>query len=229
MKKQTLSLLLLLILVLSLAFPASAAQYTDVPDNSWYAPYVSYVSEHGIFQGMGGGRFEPDTVMTRAMFVTVLHRMYGSPSPKSAAAFSDVPAGAWYAKAVAWGAENSVVRGYSETQFGSNDPVTREQMCTLLVRFAALTGKQLPKTVPANRFADEAQISGYASDAVSACQQAGVVQGMPGNQFAPRGSATRAQVAAVLTRYLQSAGEETPIEPSPIPTDHAELPIDVLP
>lgn len=227
MRKKILSSLLLLTMLLALAVPVwAASRYADVPEDSWCAPYVAYVSEHGIFQGYEDGRFQPNTVMTRAMFVTVLHRMIGCPEPGRAVSFTDVAAGSWYAKAVAWGAENGVVKGYSQTSFGPNDPVSRQQLCVLLVRFASLTGKQLPKLKPAERFADESQISDYASEAVSDCQRAGVVQGMSNHQFSPRSSATRAQVAAVLTRYLQCVGEAAP---TPSPTDHAELPIDILP
>ena len=109
MKKGIAGLLALTMMISVLISTAVASkQYTDVPDDSWYAPYVAYVSDRGLFQGVKANTFEPNTLMTRAMFVTVLFRISGAKAPVKAAAFRDVPRGSWYADAVAWGADTGV-------------------------------------------------------------------------------------------------------------------------
>ena len=111
---------------------AAGGIFSDVPNGAWYADAVDYVYEHGIMNGTSATTFSPNTPMTRAMLVTVLHRAAGSPSAATGTAFSDVPSGAYYTDAVAWASANSIVTGYGNGRFGSNDPVSRAQIAAIL-------------------------------------------------------------------------------------------------
>ena len=115
---------------------AAGGIFSDVPNGAWYADAVDYVYEHGIMNGTSATTFSPNTPMTRAMLVTVLHRAAGSPSAATGTAFSDVPSGAYYTDAVAWASANGIVTGYGNGRFGSNDPVSRAQIAAILWRYA---------------------------------------------------------------------------------------------
>ena len=111
---------------------AAGGIFSDVPNGAWYADAVDYVYEHGIMNGTSATTFSPNTPMTRAMLVTVLHRAAGSPSAATGTAFSDVPSGAYYTDAVAWASANGIVTGYGNGRFGSNDPVSRAKIAAIL-------------------------------------------------------------------------------------------------
>ena len=183
--------------------------FSDVPNGAWYADAVDYVYEHGIMNGTSATTFSPNTPMTRAMLVTVLHRAAGSPSAATGTAFSDVPSGAYYTDAVAWASANSIVTGYGNGRFGSNDPVSRAQIAAILWRYAGS-----PSAEAGQDFADESSIPAYASAAVDWARANGVVNGTTGNRFDPNGNATRAQVATILRNYLTM----TPVTPQPDPS-----------
>ena len=181
-------------------FKANPVQFADTAGH-WATDDILFAAEREIFRGVGGGRFDPNGTMTRAMFVTVLWRIAGSPAAGSAA-FDDVAADAWYADAVAWGALNDIVKGYGNDRFGPNDLVTREQMCALIVRYLDCAGFTLPAQTEAAGFADAAAISGWAADAVAFCQTRGLVNGRPNALFDPAASATRAENCAVFHRLI---------------------------
>lgn len=183
---------------------AAGGIFSDVPNGAWYADAVDYVYEHGIMNGTSATTFSPNTPMTRAMLVTVLHRAAGSPSAATGTAFSDVPSGAYYTDAVAWASANSIVTGYGNGRFGSNDPVSRAQIAAILWRYAGS-----PSAEAGQDFADESSIPAYASAAVDWARANGVVNGTTGNRFDPNGNATRAQVATILRNYLTM----TPVTP----------------
>ena len=183
---------------------AAGGIFSDVPNGAWYADAVDYVYEHGIMNGTSATTFSPNTPMTRAMLVTVLHRAAGSPSAATGTAFSDVPSGAYYTDAVAWASANSIVTGYGNGRFGSNDPVSRAQIAAILWRYAGS-----PSAEAGQDFADESSIPAYASAAVDWARANGVVNGTTGNRFDPNGNATRAQVATILRNYLTI----TPVTP----------------
>ena len=187
---------------------AAEGVFSDVPNGAWYADAVDYVYEHGIMNGTSATTFSPNTPMTRAMLVTVLHRAAGSPSAATGTAFSDVPSGAYYTDAVAWASANSIVTGYGNGRFGSNDPVSRAQIAAILWRYAGS-----PSAEAGQDFADESSIPAYASAAVDWARANGVVNGTTGNRFDPNGNATRAQVATILRNYLTM----TPVTPQPDP------------
>ncbi len=175
-------------------------RFGDVDQSLWYHEAVDYAIEHGLFNGTGDHAFEPDSAMTRAMLVTVLHRMEGAPAPKTQPGFTDLTQD-WYRNAVAWAAENGIVKGVSETMFAPNVPVTREQAMTMLMRYAAFKGIDVTKTADLSKFVDADTISSWADTAARWAVAEGLIQGMPGNVLQPRGESTRAQVAAILMRF----------------------------
>jgi hypothetical protein len=181
----------------------SSEMFNDVDSDRWYKEYVDYVVTNNIFNGMSETDFEPNTAMTRAMFVQVLANLEGVDTENRDVdtVFSDVPSGKWYAPSVKWANENGIVDGVSKTTFEPNAGVTREQMCVLLVRFANYKGLTLNEAVAPKVFSDDANLSNYAKDAVYACQRAGIVSGMTETTFDPKGSATRAQVAKIYTVF----------------------------
>ncbi len=181
-------------------FKPNPVSFTDIAGH-WAESDILFAAEREIFRGVGGGSFDPNGTMTRAMFVTVLWRIAGSPAAGSAA-FDDVAANAWYADAVAWGASNDIIKGYGNGRFGPNDLVTREQMCALIVRYLSYAGFTLPAQAEAADFADAAAISDWAREAVGFCQTRGLVNGRPNAVFAPADSATRAENCAVFHRLI---------------------------
>ena len=195
-------ILMLSLIVLAFAVP-DAAGFSDVDENAWYAGAVVHVREQGLMSGTSGTTFSPDQEMTRAMLATVLYRAAGSPEVSGSSPFSDVAAGAWYHDAILWASQNGLVGGYGNGLFGVNDPVTREQMITILWRYA---GCPAPESGAA--FADGQQISSYARDAVSWCSANGVISGVGGNRFDPNGIVTRAQAAMVLMNYYKNTSQE---------------------
>lgn len=185
------------------ALDDTSEKFADVKKNAWYKEYVDYAVNRNLFNGTSDTAFEPDKSMTRGMFVTVLSRVAGAVVDNSATTkFTDVPANKFYTGAVAWAVENEIVLGVSDTEFAPNKDVTREQMCTLLVRYATFAGVELQENVEKITFADADKISNYAKQAVEICQKAGIVNGKTATEFAPKESATRAQVAKILTVFL---------------------------
>lgn len=208
--KQFLSSLLAAAMLLTAVPSAFAAVsdtgFSDVATDAWYADAVEYVRDNGLMGGTSDTTFAPDTVTSRAMLATILYRAEGSPAVAAAADFSDVPAGAYYADAAAWAAENGIISGYGNGLFGSNDPVTREQIATILWRYAGS-----PSSNAGQDFADEGSISAYAADAVDWARANSIVSGVEGNRFLPQGNATRAQVATILHNYMtMDNGTEEP-------------------
>ena len=177
--------------------------FADVSGSDWFYNDVRYVYEKGIMDGTGIDRFSPNAPLTRAMIVTILYRMAGSPSVSGSSDFTDVAAGKWFAKAVAWAAANGIVNGYGSGLFGPNDPVTREQLAAILYRYAVYGG-MTTVTLEENlgSFADTAQLSAYAIQAMNWAVGQGLINGS-GSNLVPKAQATRAQVAAIIHRYLE--------------------------
>lgn len=177
--------------------------FADVSGSDWFYNDVRYVYEKGIMDGTGIDRFSPNAPLTRAMIVTILYRMAGSPSVSGSSDFTDVAAGKWFAKAVAWAAANGIVNGYGSGLFGPNDPVTREQLAAILYRYAVYGG-MTAVTLEENLggFADTAQLSAYAIQAMNWAVGQGLINGS-GSNLVPKAQATRAQVAAIIHRYLE--------------------------
>ena len=177
--------------------------FGDVTVSDWFYDDVRYVYANGIMDGTSSDRFAPNAPLTRAMIVTILYRMAGSPSVSGSSDFTDVAAGKWFAKAVAWAAANGIVNGYGSGLFGPNDPVTREQLAAILYRYAVYGG-MTAVTLEENlgSFADTAQLSAYAIQAMNWAVGQGLINGS-GSNLVPKAQATRAQVAAIIHRYLE--------------------------
>lgn len=173
--------------------------YIDVGINDWYYGAVKYVSENGIMNGVAGDMFAPDGEVTRAMFVTVLYRMEGSPDA-GPCVFADVADGMWYTDAVCWASGEGIVNGVSEDMFAPDAVLTREQMAAVLYRYAGFRGFAL-ETVYTPVFADGDYISPWALDAVRWCAAVKLLSGNGDGMILPSGAALRSQCAAVLERF----------------------------
>lgn len=167
--------------------------YSDVDAGTPYAEAVLYCREHGLMEGVGGNRFDPDGPLTRAALATVLYRMEGEPAVTGTDAFTDTDSGQWYSGAVLWASQRGLMEGYGGGVFGINDPVTRQDMVTTLWRYA-----DSPETESASRYEDESAIAGYAAAAVNWASANGVAAPVSGSRFAPRENASRAQIASAL-------------------------------
>ena len=174
---------------------------------SWYYDSVAYVYEQGLMGGTGEGRFSPDLTTSRAMIVTILYRLEGSPAVSGGASFADVTAGQWYSDGVAWASANGIVTGYSNGSFGPDDTITREQMAAILYRYARYKGYDLSAQAALDGYADAAQVSAYAADAMKWAVGSGLITGTSGTTLSPAGSATRAQAAVILARFCQTLAQ----------------------
>lgn len=179
----------------------NAKDFTDVDDGVWYREAVDFASSHELVNGVGNGLFAPEGRMTRAMMVTVLYRLEGSPTVNGADPFADVASGAWYADAVIWASANGIVNGYSSEAFGPEDEITREQIAVILSRYAAYLGMDVSAGTDLSQFADGGQTSGWAVDAVQWAVSTGLLQGT-GSALDPGGLASRAEVVTILARLV---------------------------
>lgn len=208
--RKVLSALLSFAILCSLGQTVFAANFTDVGPSAWYAQAVGYVSENGLMSGTGGGKFSPNTPMTRAMLATVLHRMDGSPAPTSAHGFSDVPQGAYYEQAVAWAAENRIVSGIGGGRFGSESHITRQDLTVMLYRYSSFKGYDISAADSLAGFSDSSRVAGYARQAMQWAVRAGILHGDSG-RLMPAGNATRAQVAVMLMNFAQNVVGTGPV------------------
>ena len=175
--------------------------YNDVTAGDWFTPDVIYVTLTGLMNGTGDG-FSPNNNINRAQLVTVLYRMAGEPEVTGENPFTDVPDGQWYTDAVLWAAENGITDGTSETTFSPNNPLTREQMATFFYRFANFeAGEPIEVTGDLSGYTDADLVADYAVDAMTWAVGEGVISGIGNNTLAPDNTASRAQMATVLTRY----------------------------
>lgn len=208
--KRFLAAVLTVCMVLSMAVGASAAntsRFTDVKTSHWAYDEIIDVVDKEIFLGTGATTFAPEMEMSRAMFVTVLARLAGvEVDDRQATGFRDVPTGQWYTGAVAWAAEKEIVKGVSNNTFAPTQVITREQMATMILRYTDYLKIKLPTPEREVRFDDYREISGFAEDAVLACQRAGLLQGVGNNRFNPQGTATRSQVAVLVSRLAEIEG-----------------------
>ena len=211
-QKRMGAIFMALVLGFSLNLTAFAAGegtgFSDVAADAWYTDAVAYVRDNGLMGGTSDTTFEPEGTMTRSMLSATLYRLAGSPTVTGEDAFSDTEEGVWYTDAVLWASQQGLVGGYGNGLFGTNDPVTREQIAVLLWRYAGS-----PAAEAGADFADEGTISDYAAQAVDWARASGVVSGAEGNRFLPQSNATRAQVAAILRNYLTMAASEEPEPP----------------
>ena len=182
------------------SFGENTIAFTDT-EAHWAKDSVQFAAMREIFRGVSAARFDPDGKMTRAMFVTVLYRLAGSPAVEGTSGFADVAADAWYADAVTFAKQNGLVAGVSATMFAPDDNITREQMATLLHRFLTYAGYTLPEIEP-KTFTDADRISAWAEDGVAYGQLHGLLSGRPDGSFAPRDLATRAECSTLFARMI---------------------------
>lgn len=177
-------------------------RFGDVPQNIWFASGVQFAAEQGLFTGVSANEFAPYDPMTRAMLVTVLHRLDGADA-SGTNSFTDVLNGKWYINAIAWASANGIVEGLSGNRFAPNAPIAREQLAAILFRYAKACGYDVSARAELTAYADSAQVSTWAGDAMRWAVAAGLISGRSGAQLAPKGEATRAEVAVILMNFVQ--------------------------
>ena len=180
-----------------------ANPFTDVSEKDWFYSDVMFVYENGLMLGTSKTLFSPHGTATRGMMATILWRMEGSPAPKGKNSFTDVEAGKWYADAITWTAENGIFAGYGKDKFGPDDPITREQLAAIFYRYADYKGYDLTVKGNLDKFKDADKITDYAKTAMQWAVGSGLVKGKSGNLLDPQGTATRAEIAALLHRFIE--------------------------
>jgi len=192
---------------------ASPLPFGDVSMGDWFFEEVAYVYNAGLMSGTSETVFSPSGTTTRGMIVTILHRMEGKPD--GTGTFSDVASGDYYAKAVAWAADNGIVSGYGNGRFGPGDAITREQLAAILYRYAQNCGRNMERSGDLSAFADEDKVSAYAVQAMQWAVGEGLISGVGSGMLDPAGTATRAQAAAILSRFCKAAPLPQPEQPKP--------------
>ncbi len=180
-----------------------ANPFTDVSEKDWFYGDVMFVYENGLMLGTSKTLFSPHGTATRGMMATILWRMEGSPAPKGKNSFTDVEAGKWYADAITWTAENGIFAGYGKDKFGPDDPITREQLAAIFYRYADYKGYDLTVKGNLDKFKDADKITDYAKTAMQWAVGSGLMKGKSGNLLDPQGTATRAEIAAMLHRFIE--------------------------
>ena len=178
----------------------SVTEFPDVKDTNWFYEAVNYVVGRGLFNGMNG-KFEPNTVMSRGMLVTVLWRMEGEPKATKSAGFTDLKQ-SWYIEAVNWAAENGIVNGTSATTFSPAAGITREQMAKMFMGYSQYKKYDTSRTANLSSYTDNSKLSSWAVSPMSWAVAEGLITGV-GTELQPKGSATRAQVATILKRFCE--------------------------
>ena len=189
--------------VYGVGYDAKMPAFTDI-ENHWAKDNILFVVSRGLLNGTSETTFSPNTGMTRGMFVTALGRLAGvDPADYQSGKFTDVKADAYYAPYVNWAAKTGIVSGTTDTTFAPDTNINREQMAVIMKNYAVKLGYTVPKALEAVTFADNASISSWAKEAVESMQQAGILAGKTNNRFDPAGTATRAEVATVLWRFVE--------------------------
>ena len=182
--------------------------FSDLDLDAWYHKYTDYVLCKGMMKGMGGDIFAPNAETTRAMLTTILYRMAGSPAVSGEMPFADVAADQWYSDAILWAAENDIVLGYGDGNFGPMDTITREQIAALFFRFAELKGMNVNKSVELSPAYDDASdVGAWAVDYVEWAVATGLMQGRSTHMLAPAAGTTRAEVATLLERWCEEIAD----------------------
>ena len=216
-------LIALLLAVLTIAGSAADLPFTDVKADAWYYEAVQYVYEKELFAGVTTTTFEPNAPMTRAMLVSVLWRLEGRPEASGVNPFSDVQDGKWYTSGVLWAASKEIVSGFPNGTFAPDDSITREQMASLIMRYATYKGIELVQGASLDSFVDADKVQGWSKEAVAWAVAAGIISGnKQGDVYtlAPQASATRAQVASILMRFIENVLQpDQPVDPD-LPHEH---------
>lgn len=179
-------------------------EFDDVQKDDWFYDAVVYAVAHGLMNGMGDGTFQPNIPLTREMLAVVLYNVEEQPESAGIITFEDIAAGKWYTDAIAWASQNGIVAGYSETEFGLGDPITREQFAAILYRYANWKGYDTSRKNDLSVYTDAGEISGYAVEAMKWAVQAEVIHGMTETTLVPQGQATRAEAATMLMNFCEN-------------------------
>jgi len=212
MKKRVLSFILLIAMVFALLpihASAAVAGFQDVNSGDWFAEAVQYVKSMGIMNGTSSSKFDPNGKTTRGQMVTLLYRMSGSPNTGYNTNFVDVKSSGYYYAAVCWASQNDIVSGKGNRKFAPDDPVTRQDMVTILKRYSAYMGYSTMQSSSLYNFGDNNQVSSYAADAVKWAYASQLVTGTGNSKFSPRSNTTRAQLATILMRYCRNMRNST--------------------
>lgn len=179
--------------------------FVDVSKDDWFYDDVKYVNKNGLMNGTSSTTFEPNSPLTRDMFVTILWRAEGKPQTNYAMTFNDVPANTYYTEAVRWAASEKIVKGYSETEFGPSDKITREQIAAIIHRYAGYKGYNVSvgDNTDVLAYADYKDISDWALESVIFCKQNGIMKGNDLNEFKPLDSTLRSEAAAIIRRFIE--------------------------
>ena len=178
--------------------------FTDVGESDWFYEAVKYACENGLMNGIGDETFAPNSNLTRAMLVTILYRYEGEPDVNDGTVFADVPENEWYTDAIAWASANGIVNGYGDGLFGTNDDITREQLATILYNFAKFKRLDVSKTIDLETFEDGVEVSTWAADAMAWAVAEGLINGRSATELAANGTATRAEAATLLMRFIEA-------------------------
>lgn len=178
--------------------------FSDVKESDWFYKGVSYAVENGMMNGVGDDQFAPNAPLTREMLAVVLYNMEKQPESTGVNPFADVKADMWYTDAIVWANANGIVAGYDDSTFGLGDSITREQLATILYRYAQLKGYDVTEKADLTGYADSTAINGYAVEAMRWANANGIVNGMTETTLAPQGTATRAQVATMLMNFCEN-------------------------
>ena len=179
--------------------------FTDVSEKDWFYNDAMFVYKNGLMLGTSKTLFSPHGTVTRGMMATILWRMEGSLAPKGENSFTDVEAGRWYADAITWTTENGIFAGYSKDKFGPDDPITREQLTAIFYRYADYKGYKLTVTGNLDKFEDADKITDYAKTVMQWAVGNGLIKGKTENLLDPQGTATRAEISAMLHRFIEKA------------------------
>lgn len=179
-------------------------EFTDVKKNDWFHSAVDYVYLRGLMNGVEDEKFAPNGTMTRAMLVTVLYRLNGSEAVKGNNPFKDVKDGQWYTDAVIWAKENGIVDGVSDTEFAPNANVTREQIATIMCRYAKFIECSVEDRADLAAYTDASSVSSWAADSMRWANYVGLITGRTDTTLVPKGTATRAEVATILMRFCEN-------------------------
>ena len=184
--------------------PDTTITFTDVKENDWFYANVQYVVENKLMNGVANDKFAPNDTLTRAMLVTVLYRSEGEPAVNKSIPFADVDMGAWYANAVVWAKQNGIVNGVSENEFAPDENITREQIAAIMFRYAQYKGMDAITLEENLHFTDVDEISKYAVSAMNWAVGTGLMKGKSTTTINPKDNATRAEIAAILQRFIES-------------------------
>ncbi len=181
--------------------------FVDVAEGDWFYDAVVYAYQNELMDGVGGNRFAPNSETTRAQLVTILYRLEGEPAVSGDLPFTDVETGIWYTDAILWAAQNNIVNGVSDTEFAPGDDLTRQQLVTILYRYAEAKGYDVSASADLSGYPDADQVQDYAQPAMAWAVAENIIQGMEDGTLKPAGNASRAQIATILMRFCEDVAQ----------------------